>query len=231
MATSKGKKGESESGTGAAGGGVKISVKSLTGGDVGVVQGSASAFSAEVTPHLVHATVVWQLSKARAGTHQALTRTLKEGGKKKPFKQKHTGRARAGSSVSPLWVGGASIHGPLPRSYETRLPKRTRRQALASVLTERLNNDAILVLESLNHKVGELKTKAVAQSFKALGLSGKKVLVVCGEGESGFAQAVRNISNVSILPVGGVNVYDMLAHDVMVLSKASVGALGKLVAE
>lgn len=189
------------------------------------MSGSAEMFSAEVAPHLVHATVVWQLAKARSGTHQALTRTLKEGGKKKPFKQKHTGRARAGSSVSPLWVGGASIHGPLPRNYETRLPKRTRRQALASVLTERFQNNAIVVLDTLTGS--DIKTKTVASSFKALGLTDKKILLVCQPSEASFLRAARNISNVSILPTDGLNVYDILANDILVCSKSTIESLGQ----
>jgi len=219
---------------------VKIAVKSLSGEDAGVVEGAGWVFAAEIIPHLVHATVVWQRSKARSGTHQALTRTLKEGGKKKPYKQKHTGRARAGSSVSPLWVGGASIHGPLPRSYETRLPKRTRKQALASVLTERLQNNAIMVVDFSEFAAGgsrsgsgskagadksggsDLKTKTVAASFKSLGLVGKKVLVVCQPSEQSFARAAKNIGNVSILAAAGLNVYDLLAHDMLVCSKATI---------
>jgi len=211
---------------------VKIAVKSLSGKDAGSVDGAGWVFAAEIIPHLVHATVVWQRSKARSGTHQALTRTLKEGGKKKPYKQKHTGRARAGSSVSPLWVGGASIHGPLPRSYETRLPKRTRKQALASVLTERLQNNAIMVVDfsefsgaSAKTSGSELKTKVVAASFKSLGLIGKKVLVVCQPSEQSFARAAKNIGNVSILAAEGLNVYDLLAHDMLVCSKATIESI------
>ncbi len=226
-ASSPSKRVSTQAGAKAASSSVKIPVKSMTGSAAGQVDCSGELFSAEILPHLVHATVVWQLSKARAGTHQALTRTLKEGGKKKPFKQKHTGRARAGSSVSPLWVGGASIHGPLPRSYETRLPKRTRKQALASVLTERLNNNQIIVLDTLDGSAA-LKTSAVASSFKSLGLIGKKVLLVCQESEATFARAARNIKDVSILAVAGLNVYDMLAHDVLVCSKNTLQTFGKL---
>lgn len=213
----------------------KISYKVLdtSGKEVGTVDLDSRVFDAPVLPHLVHDTVRWQLARRRSGTHQALTRTMKEGGAKKPYKQKGTGRARAGSSISPLWVGGASVHGPLPRSYDYRLPKRTRRQALASVLSQKRSEDKLIVLDQLGVDSG--KTKDFKAVLKKLNLDSGKALFVTDSGMAGetkgavhsSVRAGRNIGSVEFSPVAGVNVYDLMKSEFLVVTRKAVDELSQ----
>lgn len=214
---------------------VSQKVVSAGGKEVGSIELDARVFGAPVMDNLVHDTVRWQLAKRRSGTHQALTRTMKEGGAKKPYKQKGTGRARAGSSISPLWRGGASIHGPLPRSYDYRLPKRARKQALAAVLSERKSQDKLIVLESLPSDSS--KTKSFREIFKGLKVDGSSVLFVAdshlasAEGEAAL-RGCRNLECVTITPVAGVNVYDILRNEFIVTTKSGINELaGRLVSD
>ena len=145
------------------------------------------------------------------------------GGGKKPWKQKGTGRARAGSGISPLWVGGASIHGPLPRCYDYRLPKRTRRQALASVLSDKVQAKQLIVLDSLVVKSG--KTKDMAAALGKVGIDGQRVTVVTTESDVTVARSARNLPNVQLASVAAVNVYDLLRNEILVATKAGIEAL------
>lgn len=183
-----------------------------SGSEKGVVPLSADVFNAQIKKELLHGTVRWQRAKRRAGTHDVLTRSEIKGGKKKPFKQKGTGRARAGSSVSPLWVGGAVVHGPTPRSYEFRLSKRMRKGALASALAVKSAQEGFVVLESMAGASG--KTKDAAALLERTGLAGSKVLVIVPNEASAerelFSRSLRNITKVTVVPTAGVNVYDLL---------------------
>lgn len=198
-------------------------VVNVEGREVGSMSLDAGVFGAEVKPHLVHDTVRWQLARRRSGTHQALTRSMMRGGGKKPFKQKGSGRARAGSIISPLWVGGASIHGPLPRDYDYRLPKRTRKLALISALTDKAQGGKLIVVDEIK---ASGRTRDMAAALKKLGLkrSERVTLVVTGADEK-LAQGARNIENVQILPVAGVNVYDLLRNEYLLGTKAAIEAL------
>lgn len=198
-------------------------VMSLEGKEVGSVQLNGAVFGAAINLSLVHDTVRWQLARRRAGTHQALTRTMMEGGAKKPWKQKGTGRARAGSGISPLWVGGASIHGPLPRSYDYRLPKRTRRQALMSVLSDKVKSNQLVVVDDLTVNSG--KTKDMAAALAKVGVGDKRVTLVITEENGTVARSARNLANVHLATVAAVNVYDLLRNEILVTTKAGIAAL------
>lgn len=183
-----------------------------TGKEKGTVALAAKVFQAPIKAELVHGTVRWQRAKRRAGTHDVLTRSEIKGGAKKPFKQKGTGNARAGSTVSPLMVGGAVVHGPTPRSYEFRLSKKMRRGALQSALSAKAGSGKFAVLEGFAGSTG--KTKDGVAFLKNVGVYGTKVLVVVPNEQSidreKFALSLRNVKRVTVVPVAGVNVYDLV---------------------
>jgi large subunit ribosomal protein L4 len=198
-----------------------------SGKEKGVVPLSSDVFNSQIKTELLHGTVRWQRAKRRAGTHDVLTRSEIQGGKKKPFKQKGTGRARAGSSVSPIWVGGAVVHGPTPRSYEFRLSKRMRKGALASALAVKSAQEGFVVLESMDGTTG--KTKDAAALLEKAGLAGCKVLVIvpneASEQKELFARSMRNIDRVNVVPTAGVNVYDLLNSQKVLCVRAALAEL------
>lgn len=195
-------------------------VLNMDGKEVGTIDLDPEVFAAPLKKGLVHETVRWQLNKRRAGTHQALTRSMMKGGGKKPWRQKGTGRARAGSIISPLWVGGASIHGPLPRSYEHRLAKRTRRQAMAAVLSSKAKENQLFILDSLQVNSG--KTKDMVKVLKNIGVAGQKAAVLLADRDASIERSGRNIENVLLANVAGINVYDLMRHKVLVGTKDAI---------
>jgi large subunit ribosomal protein L4 len=203
------------------------------GKEKGSVELSPSVFQGTVKEELVHGAVRWQRAKKRAGTHDVLTRSEMKGGGKKPFKQKGTGNARAGSIISPLWVGGAVVHGPTPRSYEFRLSKKMRKSALQSALSSKAAAGSFLVLEGVAGATG--KTKDALEVLKGLGVYGSKVLFVLSNDISperdNFMRAVRNIKGVTTLPVAGVNVYDLVNSTNVVCTQDALKQLEARVAE
>ncbi len=209
---------------------VKHAVVDTSGKEVGSVELAGEVFAAKVKPSIVHAVVRWQLAKRRAGTHSTLTRTMMIGGQKKPFKQKGTGSARAGSSVSPLWVGGAVVHGPHPRSYEHALPRKVKRQALCAVLSSKVKEGKLVVLDSFELKAG--KTSEMKKVLGKLGLGGKKTLLLSAGTASDVSieRAGRNLARLSILAVQGLNVYDLMCHDYVIGTKEVLSTLQKSLA-
>ena len=197
------------------------------GKEKGALSLNAGVFGGTIKVELLHGMVRWQRAKRRAGTHDVLTRSEIKGGAKKPYKQKGTGRARAGSSVSPVMVGGAVVHGPTPRSYEFRMSKKMRRGALRSALAAKAQANGIAVLEDLSSITG--KTKDASALLTTLGLAGTKVLVVVSNEESDirikFVRSVKNIQRVTVVPVGGVNVYDLLNANTVLCVGAALSEL------
>ena len=202
---------------------VSYKVLNANGAEVGKVTLDADVFGVKIQANLVHQTVRWQRAKARSGTHSCLSKGMIEGGNRKPFKQKGTGRARSGSNTSPLWVGGAKSHGPHPRDYEFRLSKRTRRQALASVLTDKVNKSTLIILDEL--KIGKGRTKEVLAVLKNLGVDKKKLALVLPEREEMVWRGAGNLANVLTLPAQAVNVYDLLKFQYLICTKDSVKAI------
>src|SRR4029079_18328626 len=156
---------------------------------------------------LIHQVVTAYLSGARAGTQSQKTKAEVRGGGKKPWKQKGTGRARAGSSRSPIWAGGGTIFGPQPRSYAYQLPKSARKAALRSALAARHGEGKLVVVDAL--KLSEPKTKLMVECLKGLGVEGS-VLVVLASPNEEMMRASRNLAKVKVLPLLGLNVYDVL---------------------
>jgi large subunit ribosomal protein L4 len=188
---------------------------------VGDVTLPADLFGGPVRRHLLYEVVKMQRANRRAGTAATKTRGFVRGGGKKPWRQKGTGRARAGSNRSPLWVGGATIFGPSPRDYGYRLPKSARRAALQSVLAMKARDGKVLVLDRI--EVDPPKTKVIAQVMKNLGLA--SALVVIGASDPGLERAARNLPTVKVLRAAGANVYDILRYEHLVLTREALTAL------
>jgi large subunit ribosomal protein L4 len=182
-------------------------------------------FEAPVREHLFHAEVRRQLAKRRGGTHSTKNRAAVSGGGIKPWKQKGTGRARQGTIRAPQWSGGGVVFGPVPRSYEHALPKKLRRAALRAALSHKLREGDLVVVDALG--IEEYKTKRVAQLLRDLSLADSPVLIVIS-GEDRFVErSARNLPGVSVLRVAGLNVYDVLRHRKLLLTKDAVPAIAE----
>jgi large subunit ribosomal protein L4 len=181
-------------------------------------------FEAAVRPHLFHAEVRRQLAARRAGTHATKNRAGVSGGGVKPWRQKGTGRARQGSIRSPQWSGGGVVFGPVPRSYDHKLTKKTRRAALRSALSLRAKEGALAVVEGL--ALDEFKTKRVVELLDGLGLAGQSVLIVIAGAQPQLEVSARNLPGVAVLRAAGLNVYDVLRHARLVIARDALDAIG-----
>ncbi|MCU0839146.1 MAG: 50S ribosomal protein L4 [Rhodospirillales bacterium] len=198
------------------------SVVNLDSETVGTVDLADDVFGVAVRADIMARCVNWQLAKRRAGTHKVKTRGEVNRTGKKPFKQKGTGGARQGSRKGPHMRGGAVVLGPHPRDHAIELPKKVRRLALKSALSAKREAGALVVLESA--ALDEGKTKRLAASAAKLGW--RRALVIDGAAvDPGFARAARNLVGVDVLPTAGANVYDILRHDTLVLTRAAVEKL------
>jgi large subunit ribosomal protein L4 len=202
---------------------MKVEIVDVKNQKVGETDLDPAIFEATVNPSLIYDAVMWQMAKRRAGTHSAKIRDEVSGGGKKPWKQKGTGRARAGSTRSPLWRGGGIVFGPKPRDYEHSMPKKARRGALISALSSKLAEKAIMVVSEM--ALPEAKTKKAAEVLSSLGLDGHKTLIVVDKADASTTLGFRNIPKVKILPVEGVNVYDVIDAESLVITS---GALGRI---
>lgn len=188
---------------------------------VGQLELKDDIFAVEVKPHVLHEVVLYQLAKRRAGTAKVKGRSEVAGGGKKPWRQKGTGRARAGTIRSPLWRGGGIVHGPQPRSYLMRVPKKVRRSALKMALTQKLLDQQMTVLDQF--QLERIKTQDFAGILNRFEL--KKTLVVLGQADVVVERSARNIPNVKVLRYEGLNVYDLLNYHSVLLTQASVGKI------
>lgn len=200
-----------------------LDVLTMENKKAGSVQLSPAVFEAVVKPHLFHAEVRRQLAKRRAGTHSTKNRAAVSGGGSKPWRQKGTGRARQGTTRAPQWSGGGSVFGPVPRSHEHSLTKKMRRAALRGALSQKLREGAVTVLESF--ELEEYKTRRVLAMLRQLGLDGNKVLIVIDEANPLVERSARNIHGVSVLRAAGLNVYDVLRYDKLVITRAGLDAV------
>lgn len=172
-------------------------------------------FNAPVLEHLVHQVVLMQLANRRAGTACTKNRARVSGSRKKPWRQKGTGRARAGTRQSPLWRGGGVVFGPTPRDYSMKVNRKVKRAALCSVLTQKLREGRLKVLQKL--ELPEIRTKRMVEVVRNLGL-GKSLIVLAGR-DPVVELSSRNIPTVQVMPVEGLNVYDILRYQDLVLVK------------
>ncbi|NLO55522.1 MAG: 50S ribosomal protein L4, partial [Thermovirga sp.] len=176
---------------------------------------SDSVFAAPVHVPAMHQVVVAQQANARQGTHSTKTRGEVRGGGRKPWRQKHTGRARHGSRRSPLWVGGGVTHGPRPRDYHQKVNRKVRRIALKSALSLKVLEGGLVLLDRLDIEKPDTKSMA---SFLAEIDAGRKVLVMVGESSDAIYKSASNIPGTMVLHVDSINVYDILNHNRMILT-------------
>jgi large subunit ribosomal protein L4 len=201
---------------------VEWSVVNLDNETVGTVELAEAVFGAAVRADVMARCVNWQLAKRRAGTHKVKTRGEVNRSGKKPFKQKGTGGARQGSRKGPHMRGGAVVLGPHPRDHAIELPKKVRRLALKSALSAKREAGTLVVVDS--SALAEAKTKPLAASAAKMGW--RRALVIDGEAvDANFARAARNLVGIDVLPTQGANVYDILRHDTLVLTRAAVDKL------
>jgi large subunit ribosomal protein L4 len=198
-----------------------VDVFNLDREKVGTLDLADAVFGVEVKEHLFHAVVRYQLAKRRAGTHKVKGRSEVSGGGRKPFKQKGTGRARQGSTRSPHWRGGGVVHGPVVRSHAHALPKKVRRAALRCALTRRASEQRLTVFDSF--RLPEIKTKQVVGVMSRFGFG--DLLVVLAEKDEVVARSARNIPGVTVLPVAGLNVYDVLRHKNIAMTREAVDSV------
>lgn len=204
----------------------KVSVYNIEGSQVGEIELNDSVFGVEVNEHLVHMAVVAQLAAKRQGTQSAKTRAEVSGGGKKPWRQKGTGHARQGSTRAPQWTGGGVVFAPKPRTYTIKMNKKERRLALKSVLTSRVNENKLIVLDSFN--MDEIKTKKFQAVMNNLKVS--KALVVMAEKNDNIVLSARNIPTVKTALTNTINVYDILKYDTVVVTKDAVNAIQEVYA-
>jgi large subunit ribosomal protein L4 len=200
----------------------KVAVYNLKREKVGEIELADEVFAAEVREHLFHEVVNAQLASRRAGTRAGKERAAVQGSSKKLYKQKGTGRARHGSIRAPIYVGGGRAHPPKPQDWSYRPPRRVRVGALKSALSLLVKEGRFTVVDSID--LGEVKTKKLADALGAL-KAGNKNLVVDSSSNENLRLSIRNMKTNNFLPPEGVNVYDLLRHDHLVVSKDAVKAL------
>lgn len=196
----------------------QLEIYNIDKGKVGSFDLDPGIFEAPVRKHLLHAVVNWQLTKRRAGTSSTKTRGEVSGGGKKPWKQKHLGRARQGSIRAPQWRKGAIIFGPKPKDWSYSINKKTKKQALISALSLKFGEGVLFGLNGFELPV--IKTKQVADFIKKFEL--KSALIIVGGENENLLKSSRNIPNVKVIRVEGLNVYDILKFDALVMTQDSI---------
>ena len=192
----------------------KADVLDIKGAKVGEVEIKDEVWNVEVKPHLIHDVVVMQLANRRRGTASTKTRSDVSGGSKKPYRQKGTGRARQGSTTSPVWPGGGVVFGPHPKEYSISLPKKVKKSALRSALSQRYQESNVKFLDKIS--LDNISTKGFNGIVKLLNLT--KPLFVVAEKDEVVEKSARNIPYVKILRAEGLNVYDIIRHDQFVVT-------------
>src|ERR1700730_7612237 len=200
---------------------VKVPLFSAGRERTGEFELSGAVFGRTGHNSLLHEAVRMQLAKRRSGTASTKTRGLIAGGGKKPWRQKGTGRARSGSTRSPIWRHGGTIFGPQPRDYSYKMPKKAWRQALSLAISDRALNGKMAVVESLD--LAEAKTKQAQEALAALGL--KHALIILGDEDRDFFRAARNLAAHKLLRLAGLNVYDVLNYDELLMTTKTAKAI------
>ncbi|SEJ37206.1 large subunit ribosomal protein L4 [Propionispira arboris] len=205
----------------------KVAVYTITGQTAGDLELNENVFGVEVNTALVHQAIVMQLAAQRLGTHATKTRGFVRGGGRKPWKQKGTGRARSGSTRSPIWVGGGTVFGPSPRSYAFRMPRKQRRLAIKCALSDKVQSGDFVVLENLNFDAP--KTKDVVKMLNDFSVD-KKVLIVTADMVENVEKSSRNIPGVKAISSCGLNVYDILNHNKLFITKDAITRIEEVLA-
>ena len=203
-----------------------VSVYNMEGKEVGTMELNDAVFGVEVNEHLVHMAVLQQLANNRQGTQKAKTRSEVSGGGRKPWRQKGTGHARQGSTRAPQWTGGGVVFAPVPRDYSFKMNKKEKRAALKSVLTAKVQENKVVILDEL--KLDEVKTKAMVNVLN--NVKAEKAIVVLKENDEKVVLSARNIADVQTSLVNTINVYDILKHKTLVMTKEAVQAIEEVYA-
>ena len=203
-----------------------VTVFNMEGNEVGTMELNDAVFGVEINEHLVHLAVVRQLANKRQGTQKAKTRSEVSGGGRKPWRQKGTGHARQGSIRAPQWTGGGVVFAPVPRDYEVKMNKKERRAALKSALTSKVQENKLVVVDSL--ALAEAKTKEMQKVLT--NLKADKALVITAADDQNVVIAARNIADVQTATVSTMNVYDVMKHNTVVVTKDAVASIEEVYA-
>ena len=204
-----------------------VAVYDIAHKQVGDVELNDNIFGVEVNGALLHQAVVMQLASQRLGTHATKTRAMVRGGGRKPWKQKGTGHARSGSNTSPVWVGGGVVFGPHPRSYAFSMPRKQRRLAIKCALSDKVQEDSLFVLDALDFEAP--KTKQVVKLLQTFEIDNKALIITAEEAEN-VERSSRNIPGVKAINTTGLNVYDILNHDKLFVTKDAVARIEEVLA-
>lgn len=204
----------------------KVGLFNVEGKKVGDFQLSDSVFGVEVNEYAMHQVVVALLANKRQGTQSAKTRAEVSGGGIKPWRQKGTGRARQGSIRAPQWIHGGIVFAPKPRDYRVSVPKTMRRVAMKSALTSKVQDNEMIVLESLS--LDAPKTKEIVKMLNAF--EAKKALIITSESNEAIYKSSRNIEGVSVIPVNNINVYDLLKYEKVIITKDALSKIEEVYA-
>jgi len=199
-----------------------VDIVDITNNKIGETSLTDDIFGVEVNTFLIHEVVKMQLANRRSGTASTKSRSLVRGGGKKPWKQKGTGRARVGSIRSPLWKGGGTIFGPVPRDYSYLVPKKVRKNALKSALTQKLQENKLVLVDAI--KLDEVKSKQFVALMKTLKITNALII---DEENKNLSLSARNVTNFKVLKPEGLNVFDLMVHDYVVLTKPSLESIEK----
>ena len=203
-----------------------VTVYNMEGNEVGTMELNDAVFGVEINEHLVHLAVVRQLANKRQGTQKAKTRSEVSGGGRKPWRQKGTGHARQGSIRAPQWAGGGVVFAPVPRDYEVKMNKKERRAALKSALTSKVQDNKLVVVDSL--ALAEVKTKEMQRVLT--NLKAEKALVITASDDKNVVLSARNIADVQTATVNTMNVYDVMKHNTVVVTKDAVASIEEVYA-
>ena len=203
-----------------------VTVYNMEGTEVGTMELNDAVFGVEINEHLVHLAVVRQLANKRQGTQKAKTRSEVSGGGRKPWRQKGTGHARQGSIRAPQWTGGGVVFAPVPRDYEVKMNKKERRAALKSALTSKVQDNKLVVVDSL--ALAEVKTKEMQRVLT--NLKAEKALVITASDDKNVVLSARNIADVQTATVNTMNVYDVMKHNTVVVTKDAVASIEEVYA-
>lgn len=206
----------------------KVALYNTNGEQVGEIDLADSVFGVDVHQSVLHDAVVAYRANQRLGTHDTKTRSEVSGGGRKPWRQKGTGRARHGSSRSPIWRHGGTVFGPHPRDYSIRLPRKVRRLAMKSALSSKVESGNIIVLDDL--RIEQPKTKEMVRILGNLKVN-DKALVVTAEKDDNVVKSARNIPGVKPSSAGILNVYDILAHQTLVITRDAVNRVEEVLAK
>ncbi|HAA4146461.1 TPA_asm: 50S ribosomal protein L4 [Listeria monocytogenes] len=205
----------------------KLSLLKQDGTNAGEITLNGTVFGIEPNEKVVVDVILSQRASLRQGTHKVKNRSEVRGGGRKPWRQKGTGRARQGSIRSPQWRGGGVVFGPTPRSYAYKLPKKVRRLAIKSILSSKVNEEKLVVLEGLTFDAP--KTKEFAAFLKNISVDTKALIVVAGESEN-VELSARNLQGITVIPAESISVLEVAKHDKLIITKAAVEKVEEVLA-